>query len=100
MGYSKEAALAEGWCIFETIGTMDEGTVRLEKVDEAERFNSDAEVWTHVIKSAAMGRRLHIGALEIIRAENPTEWARLTQHGIYIGNPLNHLEEWKKQVPA
>lgn len=70
----------EGWNIFETTGTLDEGDLRLERVDEAAIFQDDLEAWSFVYARAAEGSEYHRTALSIIAADNPTEAAQIALH--------------------
>jgi hypothetical protein len=64
----------EGWAIFSTLGTDDEGDWRIERDDELALFPNDQAVWQHVYDLAAAGSAWHQAALEFIRDNNPTEW--------------------------
>ncbi len=64
---------AEGWNVFEAIGTQDEGTLRIERIDEREVFASDMEAWVFVMVQAAAGSERHMRALTRVFEDNPTE---------------------------
>jgi len=85
--YDNAAAAAEGWIIFETMGTDDEGSLRIERVDFPEGpqfdgpvFEGDAEAWQHVMARAIAGSAMHRDAIDKVANNNPSEldFARTT----------------------
>lgn len=64
-------SLREGWSIFES----SEYGFRIERLDEAEKFDGDGPAWLHVLAKAAKGSALHRRALAFIKKQNPAEYA-------------------------
>ena len=91
--WDEQQAMDEGWAIFSTCGVDDEGDLRIERLDEAGRFEDDKEAWTHVIRCAIHGSEYHALALNEIRADNPTEWGRLCEHARKMGVRLENLRQ-------
>lgn len=69
-----EAALAEGWDIFDT---GDE--YQLQRHDEAEIFDSDSAAWHHVYDKAQAGSPLHKHALEFLNEHSLDEYWRIME---------------------
>lgn len=72
-----EYAMVEGWAIFFTTGTEDEGDYRIERLDESEKFASDSAAWMHIYNGAQRGNPHHQRALDFIEMNNPTEYQRI-----------------------
>jgi hypothetical protein len=69
-------ANAEGWDIFEACDGL-----RLERDDEAMTFAGDGDAWLHVMRKANEEQSdLHVRAMEHLKAESPTEYARIINH--------------------
>lgn len=68
---------SEGWDLFQSTGTDDEGIYRIERIDEAEVFPDDITAWKFVAHKASCGSRSHKAVLDFIREENPTEWTAM-----------------------
>lgn len=66
-----KAAESEGWNVFFASPTDDEGDYRIERIDEAEIFESDFAVWNHLAWNKSP---LHLKAIAFIKHENPTEY--------------------------
>ncbi len=80
---------AEGWYLSTCYGCAEGGArgaaLRIEKRDEVDTFAGDEDAWTHVLRRAAEGARMHRRALLAIRTDNPTEYALLLDHARKIG---------------
>ena len=76
-GYDDNAAMAEGWAIFDADGSVQNKDGRspfqLQRIDEMEKFDGDIEAWRYVIDRAKEGSLLHLGALRFLAAESPGE---------------------------
>ncbi|AMO44286.1 hypothetical protein DSS3P8_228 [Roseobacter phage DSS3P8] len=78
--FDHAAATAEGWGLFETMGTDDSGSLRIERIDFPEGpqfdgpvFEGDAEAWQHVMARAMAGSALHRDAIARVADDNPSE---------------------------
>lgn len=65
-------ATREGWAFFES----NDGT-RLERIDEAEKFDGDGAAWRYARKRARAGSAFHRRALVHIKTEAPKEYAAI-----------------------
>lgn len=74
------AVQPEGWAIFNTLGTQDDGDWRIERDDEAGVFDDDMAAWNHILSRAQAGSVVHRKALSFIRAHNETEWELICTH--------------------
>lgn len=75
-----DSALAqrEGWDLFECYPPRPAGNnLALEKLDEAEMFESDYEAWDHVVSRADESSVLHTKALLYLRRNEPIEYERI-----------------------
>jgi hypothetical protein len=58
-----EAIRGEGWSIFESHGTANGSEFRIEKVDDDQVFETDADAVRFVVQKASEGSQTHINAL-------------------------------------
>lgn len=75
--FDNSQAMSEGWAVFHTTGTNDDGDFRIERLDEEAIFADDQAAWDHVIEKAAQCSAYHQNALRFIRRHNETEFALL-----------------------
>lgn len=71
-------AMAEGWCVSEC-GAHEDGPWQLQKLDDTDVFEDDAEAWEHV-RSLAPTSPYHQSALDFLREHSPEEWDRVTTY--------------------
>jgi hypothetical protein len=70
------AALAEGWDLFESDG--EHGTkIELQAWNDAGIFKGDDQAWRHVVDRAIAGSELHRAALAHLREINPAEYKNI-----------------------
>lgn len=70
-------ARKEGWDLFTEHGGT--GSVQLQRLDEAEKFEDDSGAWSHVLTRALNGSRRHRHALNYLKIHNPTEYRMITK---------------------
>jgi hypothetical protein len=88
--FNNTVALLEGWAVFHAIGTADDGDVRIERLDEEPVFETDQDVWTHVIQRGVIeGSAYHRDALLVVKGGNKTEWDRIAAHAAVLGIDIN-----------
>lgn len=67
-GFDAARAHREGWGVFDT-----KDGLRIERLDEAEIFDSDSNAWHFIVTMALKGSRYHRKALQIIADNNRAE---------------------------
>lgn len=78
----QSAALAEGWNLWDCDGSAN-GRTQLctyddkEDCPQAARFADDTAAWKYVVARAVEGSDLHLHALKVVAAHNPTEAASI-----------------------
>jgi hypothetical protein len=72
--FDNAIAMKEGWAI--TTG-HDVDLFRLEKLDEADVFESDQKAWAFVYELAVRGSYYHNSALEFLAEHSPNEFQRV-----------------------
>ena len=74
-----DIAESEHWNVFECSGS-DNGPWQIQKVDEADSWGDDTDVWLHVVRRAYAGSETHLRALRYVAAHNPTEFEAITKY--------------------
>lgn len=75
--FDNEQAMREGWAVSQTSGTDDERDARVERLDELEKFETDAQAWAHVLRCANEMSIYHVNALRFVFERNASEKAAI-----------------------
>lgn len=100
--HDRKAAIAEGW----TISTRDDGGFEIQRLDDPEEwpgfdpekgrvFETDEQVWEHVIARAWAGSPNHKAALAFIETHAPTEYAAMGIEDLKTSSVV-----WRQQEAA
>lgn len=86
--FDNEQAMREGWAVAQTSGNDDEGDARIERLDEAEKFETDDQAWAHVVRCANEMSIYHINALRFVFERNPSEKKAILDWAETMGIPV------------
>ncbi len=70
------AAQAEGWCIFEAEGSIDNTPLQLQRCDEAEILDSDYDAWA-LVKAGTQPH--HTEAMALLKQHSLPEWVQIME---------------------
>lgn len=70
------AAERQGWNVFNSGGSR----ARIERDEERDTFEGDADAWTFVAQGAASGKELCRRALLHVALNNQHEWLKIQKH--------------------
>lgn len=77
------AATAQGWCVFSTIGSIH-GTHQLQRIDEPEEgdtiFDTDERAWESVYEQFLLGNKLAAKAFYFLSENCMEEFQRIKEH--------------------